>query len=188
MTSSSSSIRVFIRWSEHSVFAGEDVNCEITFKNVASLQDPNRGLVQNGRIHAPVSSDRIRKHPPLTSAASNLRRSVSTRPAAPDRGHRSTLSLNLATTDGRSERGIDSWKDSHSKAGTESGAHRKSVSIISLGQSESALDDSKSHASFAPGSRRPSKTHGRAASLQIVPRRNNLSIGSTGPPSGKFMP
>ncbi|KAJ4307181.1 Golgi membrane exchange factor (Ric1p-Rgp1p) subunit [Collariella sp. IMI 366227] len=34
-TNSKSNIRVFVRWHEHVVFAGEEVKCTITFKNVA---------------------------------------------------------------------------------------------------------------------------------------------------------
>ncbi|KAG7125262.1 hypothetical protein HYQ45_013265 [Verticillium longisporum] len=40
VSDSSSNIRVFIRWDDQTVFAGEEIKCTITFKNVAA--DPSQ--------------------------------------------------------------------------------------------------------------------------------------------------
>ena len=57
------------------------------------------------------------------------------------------------------------------------GAHKRSVSIISIGASEGAVEDLRSHGSLPERPRAMSRGHGRSASLQIVPRRHGINGG-----------
>ncbi len=185
MLPSTSNIRVFVQWSEQTVFAGEDIECRITFKNIAAV--PN----------APVSSShpaslngfapgggRERKSTTLqTPAARGKNNSPQNSRAAPSsRGHRSTLSLNVPIGSGRSNIGPGSKDSPHSEVEVEERSHKRSLSIISLGISENPGDGADTRLNTAEGSRRPSRGHIRASSLQIVPRRSGTN--GTGPLSG----
>lgn len=170
-------IRVFVQWTEQTVFAGEDIECEITFKNIATTPTPSRTTLHPGAANgfAP-GGERQRKAPGAQVKSSTL----SPRPPQATRGHRTTLSLTAPVTSVRSSQvGSGSWNGGHSKAGKESGSHKRSVSIISIGASETAADDLASHSSLPEGPRRLSRGHGRSASLQIVPRRNGVAGGPT---------
>ena len=39
MVAMPSDLQVFVKWKEQTVFAGEDVECTITFKNVAEIAE-----------------------------------------------------------------------------------------------------------------------------------------------------
>src|SRR3569833_1986471 len=86
-------IRVFIRWHDQTVFAGEEVKCRITFKKVAPSQPPSNS-------HAKPSPQQPRQpnassplHPSNRAKASGLA------PPAPARGHhRSSRCQSVATS------------------------------------------------------------------------------------------
>ncbi|KAF4585678.1 intracellular protein transport protein (Sat1) [Ophiocordyceps camponoti-floridani] len=148
-------VRVFVRWHSQTVFAGEEVKCTITFKNVASDSDQQKT--------SPSSSSQQQQQQPVVSSTSPLR-ARALGPMSPSvtgsaRGHRrsalslsgapsgSTASMQWPQTSGGSD-----WSRRH--------AHKRSLSIVSIG-SAAATDD---------GAAKPHRGHGRAASLQILPR------------------
>ncbi|KAL3421882.1 hypothetical protein PVAG01_06038 [Phlyctema vagabunda] len=170
MSTPLSNIRVFVHWSEQTVFAGEDIECKITFKNVATTPAPSsRSSPHLGGSRKPPT--------PQTKNPSTL----SPRPAPPSRGHRSTLSLNVPLGPGtsRARPGSGSWSGGFPKAALDNSPHQRSLSIISIGASEGAAEEARSR---KDGPARLSRGHGRSASLQIVPRRGPNNSG--GPPSG----
>lgn len=184
--STSSNIRVFVSWSEQTVFAGEDIECLITFKNVATTpnsDDPSsRSPSRSGAI---ANGERQRKTAPLKTPTGHGRPNLSissNRGPLPNRGHRSTLSLTVPAGSVQSYGSPASWTGEQ-RTGGKGSTHKRSVSIISLNASESAADDFSSQRSGAQESRRPTRGHTRAASLQIIPRINGSAGG--GPPSGK---
>ncbi len=187
MSGSHSNIQVLVQWAEQTVFAGEDVECRITFKNITTVNNNSRlsqNSPQNG--YSP-GDDRQRKQVPLQgSAAQNRINSISnSRPPPPNRGHRSTLSLNVPIGDINRQRGTRMKGGGTSEGTTEERSHRRSVSILSLGVIDASGEEARSQKSFGgETSRNPPKRHGRAASLQIVPRRNGMNGG---PPSGKSL-
>jgi hypothetical protein len=187
MLSSTSNIRVFVQWSEQTVFAGENIECQITFKNVAAITNAPRSSSHPGRLNgfAP-GGGRERKSTPLQTPAAQGKNSTSknSRAAPSSRGHRSTLSLNVPVGSGRSNQGPGPRNSGHSEVGKEERSHKRSVSIISLGISEDPGDEAITQRSFAEGSRRPSRGHVRASSLQIIPRRSGTN--GAGPLSGRF--
>jgi hypothetical protein len=177
MSTPSTNIRVFVQWTEQTVFAGEDIECLITFRNVAVSSAPSRTLPHlSGANGFASGGDRQRKVPP-----SQLKNSSAsgTRPGQPSKGHRATLSLNMPTGSIRSQTGPGSWNGGRPKVSVEGSTHKRSVSIISLGASEGAAADAVSHGNLPEGPRRMLRGHGRSASLQIVPRRSGVSGGPT---------
>ncbi|VBB77382.1 Putative protein of unknown function [Podospora comata] len=123
--SSSSNIRVFVRWHEQVVFAGEEVKCTITFKNVARPPGSNNcNGSSNNHVSTPPSSlkpfsqrERLRQPSPLHTGASSSsggrsKHSSSSSLAPPSaaaaggRGHhRSSLSLSVPSAASRARAG-----------------------------------------------------------------------------------
>ena len=182
MATPATNIRVFVQWTEQTVFAGEDVECQITFKNVASNPPPPRTLLHPPSMNGfPAGGERQRKSPIAQVRNSNT---LNSRPPPPVRGHRSALSLTAPVGMGRSPPGPGSWTG-HSKASASGSTHKRSVSIISIGASESAVDDTASNGTAGTvDGQRMMRQHRRSASLQITPRRN----GQNGPTSGLSSP
>ncbi len=187
MSTPLTNIRVFVQWVEQTVFAGEDIECRITFKNIAATPSPP----SRSTLHPPpangFATGGLRKAP---TAQVKGKASLSPRPTQFTRGHRTTLSLNApaASVRSQSQAASSTWNGGASRTGKEENTHKRSVSIISIGASEALTEDVASQASLPERpsrSSRPSRGHGRSASLQIIPRRNGFN-GSGGPPSGKY--
>jgi hypothetical protein len=173
----SSDIRVFVRWKEQTIFAGEDVECVITFRNVAptdSTADADGSRHHGG---APRPANGVSNGGSFTLAKSLNAFPFSTRrslPATPrrrqtfDRTHGLSPSLSSPHALSRSfpPTPVPS-KDSGQPSGHR---HKRSVSIISL---EPGLTPERKQGllSFSP---RPGRGHGRSASVQVVPKRNEL--------------
>ena len=164
-----------MQWTEQTVFAGEDIECQITFKNIATTPTPSKSTQRTAAANGFAPGGERQRKPPGTQVKSST---LSPRPTQPIRGHRTTLSLTAPVTTMRSPQiGSGPWNGAHPKSGNENGSHKRSVSIISIGASETAADDTTSHSSLPEGPRRLSRGHGRSASLQIVARRNVVGGG-----------
>ncbi|OBT57800.1 hypothetical protein VE04_01539 [Pseudogymnoascus sp. 24MN13] len=173
-----SNIRVCVEWSQSTVFAGEEVGCKITFKNIAAIPGIQRIPANPSGTHGPSPlGERHRKTKTTTSSqisdgrgrASNVSNSLS---LPNKRGHRSALSLNVPALGNFQQPDTRPGNDNSSDAAPRSKghSHRRSVSIISLGANDTARSDISGSNSNDPP-RVPYRRHGRAASLQIVPRR-----------------
>lgn len=186
MLPSTSNIRVFVQWSDQIVFAGEDIECQITFRNVATVFNTPRSSSHPSSLNGFPGKERQRKTTPLQTPTGQAKISSTPNPraTASNRGHRSTLSLNVPAGNGRLAQGPGTRNDRLNEALTEQRSHRRSVSIISLGISELPGDERDSQHNVAEGSRRPSRGHIRASSLQIVPRRSDMN--GAGPLPGRF--
>lgn len=177
MSTPLTNIRVFVHWTEQTVFAGEDVECEISFKNVATTPTPSRTALHPSAANGFASGGERQRKGPGVQVKNNT---LSPRPPQTTRGHRTTLSLTAPVTSVRSSQiGSGSWNAGHSRGGKEGGSHKRSVSIISIGASETAANDAATRSSLPDGPRRLSRGHGRSASLQIVPRKNGIAGGPT---------
>ncbi|KAK7429207.1 Golgi membrane exchange factor (Ric1p-Rgp1p) subunit [Neonectria magnoliae] len=173
----SSNIRVFIRWHDQTVFAGEEVKCTITFKNVASGSNQPRPQPppERSRLASPLRPKSNHGLTPPPSAASG-------------RGHfRSALSLSVPSSRSHSRSGSVQWpaptsstSDRHPAPGH---AHKRSLSIVSIASNSTVDDLSQRNEPPMRGQRQP-RGHGRASSLQIVPRAQNQP--SPGPQSASF--
>jgi hypothetical protein len=179
-----SNIRVFAQWKNPTVFAGEDIECTITFKNTALPEGRDKSPARKANGFAP-GGERQRKLPPVHSSTrpSVSRNSSFTSlggPAQHLRSHRPALSVQTASSTGdrsRSPQPYGAAFNNGSATPTPTHAHGKSLSIISLG-TEVATEGS--HERAAPASRRPLRAHGRSASLQVVPGRPSPFPGTHG--------
>lgn len=190
-----SNIRVFIRWHEQTVFAGEEVKCTITFKNVApSPGPPRQGQTERNRLISPLHGRPKTNHgltpPPSASAGRG--------------GHRrSALSLSVPSSQLHSPRDSIQWPPSTSHSERQSQPpptsqppqaghgpahghkHKRSISIVSMGTLNSLEDSSqRNEQSGPPRTQRPTRGHARASSLQIVSHGQNRP--PPGPRSGTF--
>jgi len=168
-----SSLRVLVRWKDAAVFAGEDVECTITFTNVA----PPASRPPSGASPTAGSERQQRRLPPVHSSTRptlSRKSSLVSQPRPPpiSRGHRPALSLQTPTTrrpsftpSAGTANGISN--NNNNTAGTSSLSHGRSLSIISLGATAPTAADG-SHERGLPV-RRPPRGHGRSASLQVVP-------------------
>lgn len=185
--SSTSSIRVYVQWLEPTVFAGEDVGCQITFKNIAAAPGTPRIPSNTSTDNGSVSLAERHRKPLIPSQVADARGSPSnasiSRSLPSNRGHRSTLSLNVPASARFQRADAQSINDAASETGSKGRghSHRRSVSIISLGTAEMAPSE-VSGTTVIESPRIPFRRHGRAASLQITPRRANPN--GNGPPSG----
>ncbi|KAI0016619.1 Rgp1-domain-containing protein [Xylariomycetidae sp. FL0641] len=170
-----SNIRVFIQWEDQTVFAGEEIRCRITFKNIApaSNQPPTSASIQHSHPSSPrVDHPRLQPSPALSPREKAVNGLA---PPASARGHRSTLSLNIpnsALSASRSK-GVTTpqWTPPQPPPQRPGHAHKRSLSIVSLASSTTAEDPT--HGSSSPSRQsRPgtARSHGRSASLQIAPR------------------
>jgi hypothetical protein len=208
-SSSSSSIRVFVRWHEQVVFAGEEVKCTITFKNVARAPDasgrstptalrPSTQYPPNASRHP--AADRGPRQPPALHPGAQGRGKPNSGLAPPPsaRGHRSTLSLSAPSSRARAgsgsswtpgppagargqPNGIGNGSASGSNSGGAGGGGHGHKRSVSIVSigSLSAVDDGQSSTS-SPKPPRP-RGHARASSLQILPRGGPFN----GPRSGQ---
>ena len=176
-----SNIRAFVRWREPSVYAGEEIECIITFKNIAKApqqekngeeQKPSpNGYPQDRRQSQTLQPSHSRKSSIVQgkTPASKAPSVASVKSTQPVRGHRPTLSLNVVSAS--SKGGLQSAplpaKAPNSAVKPEAG-HGRSLSIMSLG-SDATSEGRAAIPSLA--AKRPARGHGRSASLQILPKQ-----------------
>lgn len=176
------------------MYAGEDVECVITFKNIGTpqgaeieddggLRTPNANGFPRDRqrsYNAPASASSRRasvaqSKPPLSRTPSI----ASARAPSQSKGHRPTLSLNVVSAPARG--GLHSAPlpmRPINGAVRPSPKHGRSLSIMSLGSE--AASDSKTPTVGSQG-RRPGRGHGRSASLQVSSQR---PVAQTSPSIG----
>ncbi|KAK0639349.1 Rgp1-domain-containing protein [Cercophora newfieldiana] len=170
-------IRVFVHWADQVVFAGEEVKCTITFKNVARPPAPQSSVPPRLATATARAEGRQRVPSPLSPRAAKGNGSANGGLVPPSvgrsgrgHGHRSTLSLSVpasgsGSSGARRERaGSIPWSGQQQGGGSGSGGqgHERSVSIVSMGNGEGGEQQGKQRLS--------GKGHARASSLQIVSR------------------
>jgi hypothetical protein len=165
-----------VQWTEPTVFAGEDIECEITFKNIASTPTPSRTTLHPAAANGFGPGAERQRKAPLSQVKPSA--TLSPRPAV-SRGHRTTLSLNVPASSVRPPPISGPWNGGPPKLAQDGGSHKRSVSIISIGAGESGIEDIAGHGSVNEKPRGLSRGHGRSASLQIVPRRHAINGGPT---------
>jgi RAB6A-GEF complex partner protein 2 len=166
-----------VQWTEQTVFAGEEIECQITFKNIATVPAPSKTSLHPSAANGLTSGGGRQRKTPTAQIKTNS--TLSPRPSPPNRGHRTALSLSTPAGHTQPQSTAGSWNGQPPKATKDGGTHRRSVSIISIGASEGGFDDLKSHGSLPERPRGMSRGHGRSASLQIVPRRYGVNGGPT---------
>ncbi|KAG6010247.1 hypothetical protein E4U21_007296 [Claviceps maximensis] len=186
-----SNIRVFIQWHDQTVFAGEEVKCTVTFKNVAAIAAQGRDQKSLSLHQQPKpQGERQRVTVPLQARGGSGNIGLTSPPSTTTtRGHRrSALSLGVSTTHSRSRSGSMQWPQT---AGSGSDwrpghGHQRSLSIISIGPTGAGAAEEHAHRNeTSPRSQRPQRGHNRAASLQIPPQ--GMTSFGPGPQSAPFL-
>ncbi|KAG5928664.1 hypothetical protein E4U42_000196 [Claviceps africana] len=171
-----SNIRVFVQWHDQTVFAGEEVRCTVTFKNVAATANQAREQESSPLQQSKPQGERQRLAVPLQARAGRGNIGVTSPPSTTaTRGHRrSALSLSVSTTSSHSRSGSIQWPQT-AGIGTDwrpGHNHRRSLSIVSIGATGTA--EEHAHRNKSPSrsqSQRPQHGHTRAASLQLPAQR-----------------
>jgi RAB6A-GEF complex partner protein 2 len=170
-----SDLQVFVKWKEQTVFAGEDVECTITFKNVAEIaeSEPSTPHPQHQRrtsraVNVATANDgyfAAKSSPTFFFGGS--RRSVPSSPRRSALGsHRVSASLSSPLT------GSHSFPPLHAPSHLNNGSnyqHKRSVSILSIESDNSGVLEKPPASSQYTRPR--AWAHGRSASLQITPNR-----------------
>jgi len=171
-----SNIRAFVQWKDPTVFAGEDIECVITFRNTAKVQserDGDKKLIrqrsrydilrpEGGRQRATTQST-VFSRPGFNRAPSI----TSNRTAS--KGHQHTLSLNVfANPDSPHARTNSTTSVAVNNVGRPSHNHGRSLSIMSLGSDGQHASSSRGPPSA--GLNRKPRGHGRSSSMQITTR------------------
>ncbi|CZT45115.1 related to RGP1 Reduced growth phenotype protein [Rhynchosporium secalis] len=176
MSAPVSNIRVFVNWAQQTVFAGEDIECQITFKNISNTPTPPRTSLHPSSANGSTSTDRLRK----TALAHSKDSTSFVSPAPPiNDGHRTSLSLNVSPLLSGTQHPAGPFNGPSSKISKDASSHKRSVSIISIGASEGGGGDLTSQGSLSERPGGSSRGHGRSASLQTVPRRYAVNGPST---------
>ncbi|OTB03374.1 hypothetical protein M426DRAFT_321743 [Hypoxylon sp. CI-4A] len=160
-------IRVFITWDDQTVFAGEEIKCHITFKNIAPGPDQTRSSSSHRPQPPNTIAERARQPSPLLSPRTKPNHGLT--PPAPSRGHRSTLSLTVPPTSSRLRGAPQQWTPTQPSPQRPGHAHKRSLSIVSIGSAATIEEQSQGKPSPIRA-QRPNRGHGRSASLQISPR------------------
>ncbi|KXL43151.1 hypothetical protein M433DRAFT_58906 [Acidomyces richmondensis BFW] len=171
-----SNIRAFVHWKEAAVYAGEEIECIITLKNISKA--PETSDEDESHVPVPVPNGSLADRKPSNmpaAAATSSRRGM-----PPSRGHRPTLSLNVVSAASRAELHAAPPPAKAPNSAIQPGkGHGRSLSIISLGSD--VPSDGRTHSGIAAG-KRPARGHVRSASLQFSPRVSSQT--STGLPLG----
>jgi hypothetical protein len=167
-----------VRLNEPSVFAGEELECTITFKNVTNEQhDASPVEARSGRHGRRVSlveqlattprgssAGWSKENPRLATAAlHNTRSSFS-------RGHKATASFSTPKSSS-STIGSPSTPYGEKVVVRPGSNHQRSVSIISAGSADAGHDCEGQKAAQMPGRPRPDLSHRRTSTLQVFPER-----------------
>ena len=185
-----SDIHVFVRFKEQAVYAGEDVECTITFKNVAGIHsNPSPPAPKSGRHSRRVSLvEQAAQTPRVRSGgwgADAPRLAVSQRQGSwgeTGRGQRPT-SLLQVPTESVQEDGLPAKAAEVSNA-RPGHKHHRSVSIISLGSPDVDTHTVNTPTLEVPNRARPSIGHKRASTVQLhsarplSSRKESLSMAS----------
>ncbi|KAL9050410.1 MAG: hypothetical protein Q9162_006658 [Coniocarpon cinnabarinum] len=178
-----SNLRVFVSFKEDTVFAGEDVEATITFKNVEPIRPTYQKTRQRSsaavpQIHESPTSTQIPPSLPPSRPAHSRQASVASRSSRPQPspaqarrtsqlGHRQALSLNVL--DASSKKIQPSAPQSALTApGTRRGSkdHGRSISIVSIGNDV----ENKGHSiAEQRDSGRQAQKLARSASVQVTP-------------------
>lgn len=172
-----SDIRVSVQWKNPTVFAGEDIECTITFKNIALARSVRRSPSPNPHTASHGSHrERWKETLPMrpangpTSAMHRKSPSLSSFSQPHARTHKQASSLNSTNGFPRSPV-VDVHDGTPETPMTGGNKHRRSVSIVSI--RGEAADETSPHSQLV-NSGRSSHCHARAASLHSMPRRNGL--------------
>ena len=172
-----SDIRVSVQWRNPTVFAGEDIECTITFKNIALARSVHRSPSPSPHPTSHGSHrEQWKETLPMRSANAPARTKYRKSPSfsgfseSHARTHKQASSISKPS--GFTNSPVVEVHDGITKiASPGDNKHRRSVSIVSI--RGGANNETSQHSPLLK-SGRSGHTHARAASLHAIPRRNGL--------------
>lgn len=182
-----SDIRVSVQWKNSVVFAGEELECIITFRNIAQPNNVRKSPSPSSQFRSQASGrERWKESLPRQGANrsightrnSSLSNSGYSLEAARTPGPSSAFTSPIGTRHNSFIK-LNEGQPVGSKG--KNGGHRRSVSIVSIGKDPQSPPSVQQHGEDFP-SQRPGRGHARAASLQVLPWRGG--IPQKGPTSG----
>lgn len=159
-----SNLRALVQWRDQSVFAGEDIECVITFKNISRTpqQRERDGAQSKQRSRLEALQPILERQRNVTASTTFTRQSFNRRlsitsnsTVAPRLGHKATLSLDVGPSTPPSQSTATMGRPK---------AHGRSLSILSISADNSGPKSARNPLA-SPG--RP-LNHRRSASLQVV--------------------
>ena len=172
-----SDIRVSVQWKNPTVFAGEDIECTITFKNIALARSVRRSPPPNTHTtshdsHRERWKDTLPVRSPDATARTIHRKSPSLSGVSQSHTRTYKQALSLGSPNGFPKSPIFDVHNTTSKNSCVGDTkHRRSVSIVSL--HGDANNGTSPHGQLLK-SGRSGHAHIRAASLHVMPRRKGL--------------
>lgn len=172
-----SNIRVFVQWKNSTVFAGEDIECQITFKNISQCSTTHGNSSLSPELCTSASS-RGRWKESIASQPAHIpsRQSQNFAASTPQNSltvHRSTLSFSAQSPRRQGLTGIFS-SDTSKNDSVGQQKHKRSVSIVSIGKEPTTAAETYVHPLAL---KRPGRAHARAASLQVSSHRTRIEPG-----------
>ena len=168
-----------MRFKQPSVFAGEELECTITFKNIANEQhDGSPADTRSGRhsrrvslVEQPATTPRAssgawsKENPRLATGTRHITRNTF------NRGHKATASLSISKPPGAAS-GSPSAPYREKAVVRPGPNHQRSVSIISAGSTDVGDDYGSQKVAQTPERSRPEFTHRRTSTLQVFSERS----------------
>lgn len=179
MSTAPSNIRVFVHFKESTVFAGDEVECTITYKNVEAPKPAKRPSAGDGGVSPRVGTILRRASqgavsPPATplrptpsrQASGSSQKAVGSRVSSPEAGDRPVLSLNVV------DLAKDDYQGSSPRAANiaetlSASKNERKVSILSLGKQTGKNNIRRVSQMASP--RTPTLGHRRSLSATHVP-------------------
>lgn len=176
-----SNLKVSVQWKNSTVQGGDDIECNITFKNICSSVDPPQSATHLPSLARRRDSCTDPLLPPAEQKPTrNLTSPTAVNPCQRNVSHRSTYSYDTPLSIKQdSGYGVQS---SFSKAlqAKDRRSHKRSISIVSIG--DEGLPDKSPMTLPSVSSKRPIRAHTRALSFQALPGATSVNFKPT---SGK---
>ena len=175
-----SNLQVLVQWKNSTVQGGDNIECNITFRNICSSIDsspatqlPSSALERDSRTELlPPSVEKTLSRKPPSHAVLNFRPRCGS--------HRSTYSIDTSLSIRQASAHSVQNKVSKISQEKDHRFHKRSISIVSI--EDEGLPD-KGTTTFPPvSSKRLTRVHGRTLSFQPLPRASSMNLN---PISGK---
>lgn len=164
-----SNIRLSVEWDKTAVYAGEHIDCTITFKNIARAPSAQRAAGQTSGHNSPHerwkdnSAAHVRRRTPKCSSLHYSSTSVGGK-------HRKTSSHDAMWSTIPATSMVRTRKETHNDQSTTGRKHGRSISIVPMNGEKSM---SGNLFQMISPSERPVQGHSGAASLQIPPGKHS---------------
>lgn len=165
------------------MFAGEEIACKITFKNISNASNSYRSPSPGSHLRTPGPGrerwiESLHSQPQQSPINRNQNFSVPyiISPESHGSAHRPALSLANPLTGLKKPLDISTQKIAPENLHSVARRHKKSVSIVSIKKEAPIINEGRGEGHLV--SKRPTRGHARAASLQVLPHKNDASSGS----------